>query len=172
MVHYYIAPISLSLGSSLGHHVRPAPSSYFIQQLPPYIFHKDSLRTSLPSFSATPFPPMEMYCQSSAYVVCPDTPMSSDAIYPSDRSSPTPVHPITPHTPCSVNFVSQSEQVYTDNLYVPGPSLSSSPSSSSGTVSSRDSSPYSSPVERLVGDDYSYPYVSFVEPQQYVFYPP
>ena len=107
-----------------------------------------------------------MYSQSPNYVVCSNNPM-----YPSDRSSPPPAPPITPHTPRSASFLPQLGQVYTDNPFVPNPPPSSSPSSSSGTVSSRDSSPYPSPVEQFPGDDYSYPYVPFVEPQQYVFHP-
>lgn len=123
---------------------------------------------NLPAFplSRRPLPAMQMYCQSPNYAVCPNNP-----VYPPDHSSPPPALPITPHTPRSVNFLPQLGQVYADNFFVPNPPPSSPPSSSSGTVSSRDSSPYPSPVERFVGDDYPYPYVPFVEPQQYVFHP-
>lgn len=117
-------------------------------------------------FPTTPLLGMQMYCQSPNYVVCPN----NESIYPPDRSSPPPAHPVTPHTPRSLSFLPQLGQVCTDFRFFPNPPLSS-PSSSSGTVSSTDSSPYSSPVERFVGDDYSYPYVPFVEPQQYVFLP-
>lgn len=109
---------------------------------------------------------MQMYCQSPNYVMCPNS-----SIYPSDRSPQPTAHPIAPQTPRSVSLLPQLGQVCTNNLFVPDMPLSSSPSSSSGTVSSRGSSPYSSPVDRFAGDDYSYPYVSFVEPQQYVFHP-
>lgn len=111
--------------------------------------------------TAPPSPGMQMYCQSPSYVVCPNNP-----IYPPDRSSPPPAHPITPQAPRSVSFFPQLEQVCTDILFTPNPPLSSPPSSSPGTISSSNSSPYSSPVERFVGDDYPYPYVPFVEPQQ------
>lgn len=119
-----------------------------------------------PPSPATPSPGMQMYCQPPNYVMYPNS-----SIYPSDRSSPPPARPITPHTPRSLNLLPQPGQVCGDNLFVPSTPLPSPPSSSSGTISSRESSPYSSPVDRFVGDDYSYPYVSFVESQQYVFLP-
>lgn len=108
-----------------------------------------------------------MYCQSPSYVMC-----SNSSIYPSDRFSPPPAHPIAPHTPRSVALLPQLGQTCNTNLFVPNVPLPSSPSSSPGTVSSRGSSPHSPPMDRFVGDDYSYPYVSLVEPQQYVFHPP
>ena len=96
---------------------------------------------------------------------------SNGSVYHSDRSSPSPAHPIAPQTPRSVSLLSQLGQVCTNNVFVPNPPLSSSPSLSSGTTSSRGSSPHSSPVDRLVGDDYPYPYISVVEPPQYVLHP-
>ena len=107
-----------------------------------------------------------MYSQSPNYVMC-----SNGPIYNPDRSSPSPAQPIAPQTPRSVSLLSQLGQVCTNNVFAPNPPLSSSPSLSSGTTSSRGSSPHSSPVDRLVGDDYPYPYVSVVEPPQYVLHP-
>lgn len=98
--------------------------------------------------------------------MCPNGP-----IYTSDRSTPPPTHQIAPHTPRSVALLPQLGQVCANNPFVPSMPVPSPPSSSSGTTSSRGSSPYSPPVEHFVGDDYPYPYVSFVEPQQYVFHP-
>ena len=129
--------------------------------LRPYLFRLSCLPS--PTISSSD---MEMHSQSSEYVVCPN-----DPIYHSAHSSPSPTHQIASHTPRSVGLLSQMGQVCANNLFVPNPPLSSSPSSSSGSMSSRGNSPHSSPAGRLVGDDYPYPYVSLVEPPQYVFTP-
>jgi hypothetical protein len=149
------------------HRAHSVLPSQFTQPLHSYISGQTPQNPPYVPFSTTtPFQGMQMYCQSPNYIVCPNNP-----IYSPDRSSPPPAHPITPQTPRSASFLPQLGQVCTDILFAPNPPLSASPCSSSGTISSTDSSPYSSPVERFVGDDYSYPYVPYVEPQQYVFLP-
>ena len=95
-------------------------------------------------------------------VVCPGNPVD-----PSDHSSPLP----SPNHAAHTSLSRLSTSVYTDNLFVPNPPPSPSPSSSSGTVSSPESSPHLPLVEHFAGDDYSYPYVSLVEPQKYAFSP-
>lgn len=138
--------------------VCPAISPIYLR---PHFFYS----SYLPS-PTTPSPGMQMYCQSPNYIVCPN-----NSIYPSDQSSPPPAHPIAPHTPHSVSLLPQLGQVCTNNLFVSDVPLPSPPSSSSGTVSSGGSSPHSSPTDNFVGEDYPYPYISYVEPQQCVFHP-
>lgn len=107
-----------------------------------------------------------MYPQSPNYVMC-----ANGSIYHPDGCSSSPIHPAAPHTSRSVSLLSQLGQVCTNNLFVPNLPLSPSPSSSPDTMSSRESSPRSSPVDHIVGDDYPYPFVSLAEPPQYVLYP-